>query len=600
MLNASSHFCHPYHAATNEPMKAHMAPISDLPAELLEDILHQLSLPSLSRLSRSCKTFHTFLLPRIYHTIDWTWCDEDDDAPPFLLLLRTLLQNATLRKKVKVLRLRGKGVVEEKEWRVLFDAEGTHTLRPLHLTQGIGDTARIQATMLEDNNLKKIAAVVCGVAIPGHPSNSWMQELKRGNADVFVALLLSRLPALEKLDLGFGYLHRATFLPAMLRHLTFQRREPFYSDLVMVSMAADAPYSPIHFWSHLDFTRPLFFLPNICSIDAVVTEPVVFGWPSPSLTPHLVSLSSLTFRASTLMPKTLGRLLSCTPALKHLVYEHVRSVGWGSPQWADYYLCCPQQLIVETCTRCRDCLEWSPRPIKQELFYCTHLDAALSHVKSTLQSLVLRVRFEPEHYEDIFELSTDHATLCGMIGHLTLPRSMPLLTKLEVPWCMLFGWEADFPERYRNGWRPDEAVSVFPEHGGEESWDFSRFNWPDVLPSSITKLVLRDDLKAFQHYGYTRRATAVLVGRLLDQREKHFLELGCLGFHFEANMDEGPWNRRYREAKDEYEERRTRECMQKTKLLRDACVEGGVQCEIVREGWDVRRRWWGVLEHDIG
>jgi hypothetical protein len=569
------------------PMKAHMAPISDLPAELLEDILHQLSLPSLSHLSRSCKTFHKFLLPRIYHTIDWTWRDEDDDAPPFLLLLRTLLQNATLRKIVKVLRLRGGGIVEEKEWRVLFNAEGTHELRPSHLTRGIGDTARIQATMLEDDSLKKVAAAVCGVALPGHPSSSWMQEYKRGNVDIFVALLLSQLPALEKLDLGFGYLHRATFLPTMLRHLTFQRREPFYSDLVSVSMATDVPYSPIHFWSHLDLARPLFFLPNIRSIDAVVTEPVVFGWPSPNLIPHLQTLSSLTLRESSLMPKTLGCLLSCTPALKHLMYEHVRSVGWGIPQWADYCLHCPQALIVGNCTQCRDCLEMS-RPRKQEFFYCTHLDVALSHVKSTLSSLVLKIRFQPEHYEDMFELSTDDATLCGMIGHLTLPRCMPLLTKLEMPWCMLFGWEADFPERYRIGWRPDEPVSAFPEHGGEENWDFSRFHWPDVLPRSITKLVLRDDLKAFQHYGYTRRATVVLVRILLDQREGRFPELNCLGFHFEANMDDAPWHRWCNEPKDVYEERRTQEFMENTRLLRDACRKGGVECEIAREGWDVR------------
>jgi hypothetical protein len=173
---------------------------------------------------------------------------------------------------------------------------------------------------------------------------------------------------------------------------------------------------------------------------------VIFAWPSPTLTPSLPSLLSLTLRKSTLMPGILGRLLSCTPQLKHLTYEHVRSVAWGSPQWADYYFSCPQKRSPENGAKCRNCAD-SARPPKQEFFYCTHLDAALSYVKDTLQSLVLRIQFEPEYYEEIFRLEIDYATLCGVIGHLSILPSMPLLTKLETPWCMLFGWEADFPEQ---------------------------------------------------------------------------------------------------------------------------------------------------------
>jgi hypothetical protein len=224
----------------------------------------------------------------------------------------------------------------------------THAqLQPLNLTQSIGETAHIQAVILQHDYLTKVAAAVYGIEIPGHPFSSWMQELKRGNIDVFVALLLSQLPALENLDLGYGYLHRATFIPKMLCHLAFYRPTSFFPNLASITMAADAPYSPIGFWAHLDLTRPLFYLPSIHTIDAMMTEPVIFAWPSSTLIPNLPSLSRLVLRKATLMPRTLGKLLACTPRLQHLSYEHVRSVAWGSPQWADYVIYCPLRPYVQ-------------------------------------------------------------------------------------------------------------------------------------------------------------------------------------------------------------------------------------------------------------
>jgi hypothetical protein len=112
-----------------------MASILDLPSELLEDILLPLSTESLSRLSRTCITLHTFLSPIIYHTIDWTWYDGDAHAPPFLLLLRTLLTNSGMAGKVKVLKLRGRGVTAEADWKAQPDIDWRP--HPLSMTQSI-------------------------------------------------------------------------------------------------------------------------------------------------------------------------------------------------------------------------------------------------------------------------------------------------------------------------------------------------------------------------------------------------------------------------------------------------------------------------------
>lgn len=71
-----------------------------------------------------------------------------------------------------------------------------------------------------------------------------MEELDRGNIDVFVALLVGRLQAIEHLDLSFGYLHRAVFLAAILRHnQTMLGVQYVYKKLHRIELALDVPYS---------------------------------------------------------------------------------------------------------------------------------------------------------------------------------------------------------------------------------------------------------------------------------------------------------------------------------------------------------------------
>jgi hypothetical protein len=72
-----------------------MAAIFSLPAELLTPILELLSSPSLSKLSRTCKTFYTLLTSALYRSISWYWTDYGP-SPPFHLLFRTFLANPKL------------------------------------------------------------------------------------------------------------------------------------------------------------------------------------------------------------------------------------------------------------------------------------------------------------------------------------------------------------------------------------------------------------------------------------------------------------------------------------------------------------------------
>jgi hypothetical protein len=93
-----------------------MPSLTDLPVELLEDIVAPLSVVQQSKLSRTCKALHSYLSPRIYHSVDWFWRD-DGPCPPFDRLLRTLLSNTRLANLVKVLKLRGGGLVKHAEWK---------------------------------------------------------------------------------------------------------------------------------------------------------------------------------------------------------------------------------------------------------------------------------------------------------------------------------------------------------------------------------------------------------------------------------------------------------------------------------------------------
>jgi hypothetical protein len=65
-------------------------------------------------------------------------------------------------------------------------------------------------TFFEPEDVDRVEDMIQHIHRPA-PS-LWATDFARGNVDVFVVLLLSRLNALEELDLRFGYLHRAFLL----------------------------------------------------------------------------------------------------------------------------------------------------------------------------------------------------------------------------------------------------------------------------------------------------------------------------------------------------------------------------------------------------
>lgn len=243
-----------------------MASILDLPNELMDPIL-SVSCPSdISRLSLVNKSLHALLSPRIYEKIEWHW-DDDTRPPPFHLLLRTLLRNPTLARHIRSLSLRGSGLVPVNCHWVMWPYEHVeyHEYHP-------GDRGAWQpierarsiplGSTFSETEMHEVQQLVKNIYRPS-PS-IWLREFARGNVDVLVALLLSRMNALVSLKLGFYYVYHSQFIPAILRHMAIDRSGACaFPILESVQLAMDRPEMDVFPWLNIDLLRAFFFLPEM-------------------------------------------------------------------------------------------------------------------------------------------------------------------------------------------------------------------------------------------------------------------------------------------------------------------------------------------------
>ena len=224
----------------------------------------------------------------------------------------------------------------------------------------------------------------------------------------------------------------------------------------------------------------------------------------------------MVFRKTTASENSLERIFSCTPALKHLVYDYSRFVACDPPHWE--------------CT-----VDFSPeRPTV--LIHAQRLSKALSWVCNTLESLALKVRFASDWDIDITGPGPEVMYLCRLNGRVAGLERMPRLSVLEIFWAMLFGWPEDKDIDQQS------SVNWADEVNSSEYVDGMEFNlWTNVLPSSITQLKLRDDLSGFYHYPLQVLDPLPLSILLLKARQRSFSNLQKISFAFTRR---GAYNRR--------------------------------------------------------
>ncbi|KAH8730905.1 hypothetical protein GQ44DRAFT_700057 [Phaeosphaeriaceae sp. PMI808] len=479
-----------------------------------------------------------------------------------------LLRNPERARWIRVLRLGGGGL-QALDLHLRF-GDAAHTVfHPVELARSIWREKHEYNKAFSNSDTEDVWEIVKGLDWPS--GNVWMAELKRGNVDTFVALILSQLQSLECLDLGFAYLKQSVFITSMLRQSMV--RGNWFPLLEEVKLAPDLQH-PYCAWLNLDLTRSLFFLPEVKSITTAFPEPVIFAWPSPNSLPHPTSLSKLVLRKSTASPQTLEHLLTCTSTLKHLTYEYYCISGGICPNREVARGECPRILQMEThgqhnhtCNACEDI------PQSHERFiYARHIGSAVSKVGHTLESLVLKIHFEgfaPQSCMDndvVYEPpGTPRCSLIGRVEHL---NEMVNLKELEISWVLLFGWEADAPAEKH---LPRAGVRFKMRKNG--ILDLSEYQWADVLPHGLEKLCLRNDMSKFTSYGYTRYAVAAMFKNLLEVRKTDMCSLNYVSLFFI-----------YRHAFEEQDS----ESKLHVNTLRAMCEHEGVTCQIFRGC----RAWW--------
>jgi hypothetical protein len=192
--------------------------------------------------------------------------------------------------------------------------------------------------------------------------------------------------------------------------------------------------------------------------------------------PTASSLSTLILRKSSICERTIGQLLACTPRLKHLTYDHWRYIDWDWPGFG------------------------GDRQIR-----CRLLNMALSHVKDSLESLIIKVRFvscevEPPNHEN-----SDYP--CSISGRLNVIRSMRKLRSVEVPWLLLHNWDSEVPPTV----------------------------WTDILPYTLQSLCIRDDLCAKYAYPWMPPREDIVynhVSVLLNIKSRYFPQLRRVSFTY--------------------------------------------------------------------
>ncbi|KAJ8110136.1 hypothetical protein OPT61_g6938 [Boeremia exigua] len=249
--------------------------------------------------------------------------------------------------------------------------------------------------------------------------------------DALATLVLTRLTDVRSLNLGEGFLRYSLFLPQLLK-----RTDYLFPQLRHVTLGDKSPDVRASVsYMDLNLLRPVFYSSTIAKFECSMSQPWRFQW-NEAKPPRSNTLTSLTLFRTNISRATLGELLSATPKLKYLHFEHelVFNASMNSgPSLAPYLGL--------------DELNTALFPVRDTLEECHFILRLSPGSISTTEYPLASVRFPPVQ------------------GTLTMLKFMPRLVKVEVPMTMLLGWYPNFAAKLE-----------------------------EVLPHGLVDLTLRDDL----------------------------------------------------------------------------------------------------------
>lgn len=285
--------------------------------------------------------------------------------------------------------------------------------------------------------------------------------------DALATLVLTRLTDVRSLDLGEGFLRYSLFLPQLLK-----RTDYLFPKLRHVTLGDKRPMTTTGVaYMDLNLLRPVFYSSTIAEFECSMSQPWRFQW-SETKSPRSNTLTSLTLFRTNISRATLGELLSATPKLKYLHFEHEFVFNAATPTG----------------------------PSLSPYLGLDELNTALFPVRDTLEECHLILRLAPG------SISTTEYPLASVRfppiqGTLTMLKFMPRLAKVEVPMTMLLGWYPNFAAKLE-----------------------------EVLPHGIVDLTLRDDLVRYCPWVAPTNAEkkVVRIAEYLQGRAFHATQLESL------------------------------------------------------------------------
>ncbi|KAK2781625.1 hypothetical protein FQN52_001402 [Onygenales sp. PD_12] len=404
------------------------SPILNVPIDIMRLILDLLASSPID-LRAICLTHRDFLIlaePLLYAHIRWTY--SNSRAPPIIRFLRSILRRPQLAGFVKSLVLNG----------------ASFEKRPYHTStlRSISKLPVIEADLDWLVERIKLIDVPYG--------DSWIQELRAGNINAFVALLLSQLPRLRCLHLDEIIVTQSLFLSMMLRTALCER--PRASHLSSFENLQDV--TAVYFRLGLDIFNygvvmktagllSLFYLPSVKHITASIHSPGIFAWPA-TQRPNPTQLTSLNL--TLIREGQLGQILSVTKGLKKF-------------QWHWYY-----------------------HPVLEDQYVTNKMDfdrlaADLSHVRETLMELTITA-------------STDAATgdielpPLPLKGPFTAFKHLDALKHLELPLPLLMGFSIAEPRITRLAEalpKNIEYLTTTDDMCFDPKWDWPDTDWLEVI-----------------------------------------------------------------------------------------------------------------------
>lgn len=398
-----------------------MARLMDLPFDLLSYTLDLLARKEYYSLAQTCRFLSEEAVPRLYRNLRFTVTASGSCARRLACLLRTLLERPNLRSHTVSFKLLGTQFCWTKSDPWSGDQSGRANL------WGLDDCPNLSMSQLT------IASNMFYQFLDDDMQQS--QPQFRGRcADALAILVLTQFTQVRSLELSEGFLRYSLFLPQVLKRIDYLFPQLEHITLGDQSLAPSANVA----YMDLNLIRPIFYSPTITAFECSMSQPWCFYWGK-ARSPRSDTLTSLTLFRTNISRATLGELLSATPRLKYLRFEHEFTFNSTS----------------------------STGPTLSPYLGLGELNTALFPIRNTLEECHLLLRLGPGSISTT-EYPLASVRFPAIQGTLTMLKFMPRLVKVEVPMTMLLGWHPGFAAKLE-----------------------------EVLPHGIEDLTLRDDLVCY-------------------------------------------------------------------------------------------------------